>query len=1184
LRILENLMPSSWQSITLTSTLADGNSFGADMMLLLTDGSVFIHNAYSNEWLRFQPDPTTGYAGASWATQFVEADMLNTRQYFASGVLMDGRVFAIGAELSNAGNDTPLAEIFDPQTNLWTVLTKPAAFNFVLGDCNGSILADGRVLVGGATASGPPSSWSKLTALWDPSDDSWQQAGLQFGADTATTKEDPFEEESWALLPDGSVFAPAVRDTPKAERYVPSLDQWVPCAAAPVNLCLTTLNGVGVYEIGPSVLLPSGKVLAIGGTGSSAIFTPGPNPTSLGTWVQGPTTPADTSATPLTPNLTCLDIPACVLPNGKVVFLAGTTNLDSSGNYFSQNTVFFEWDPTTSPTTFAKLDLQPTLSSGNYTWQLNFLLLPTGQILCSDHTNTLLLYTPDPATSAPNPAWKPANISAPATMVLGHSYTVSGTQINGLTQAVYYGDDGGMATNYPIVQLIDSTGGIHYVRSSNFSTLGVATGASVESCTIDIPSNLTPGNWSLVVVANGIASDPVPVQIIGQDCFFIVDNSTFSIGEVDTYLHATPPVNAVFNPAFYVVVEGYTPAEIGIDTSQPILPQLQNPPNLPQVPSHFPGAMTIAFQGPMIPQDPTLPPTPQRFTFPFSITFTADSMFGTGAIPVVLNATFSAGTNVANTATITLISKPNPYILHGDQTLTPPEPWYLSQDLKVFQVVASPGATIPFGASLTTGSAEQIATTYIQAAVTNLRNNVAGTRAYFDSLAQDEDSEILQLLPNDPATGAPVYNFAIARVRLRDTQTALNVRVFFRIWQAQQTNATYNTTTYARGTNAAGQPIPVLGVQGDEIITIPFFAQARQTTSQQLHLQVDDFNRHDIASTPGETDFFFGCWLDINQINPNDFRYPQRIVGVSADGPFNTVSPLFPIQQFMVAAHQCLVAEVAFDPDPIVPPADDPSTSDKLAQRNLAFVPAPNPGNPASRRVPQTFEVKPSALKAPLGVRSDELMLDWAKLPPGSTAEVYLPAVSGAAIIARADELYTSHRLQLIDSHTLSFPAEGVTYIPLPSGLGVSFAGLLTVDLPLGITRGEKFSVVVRQIASVRAGRATSQSGAFVFDEWLRTTGTFKLTIDVSTKAQLLAPEEQYLSVMKWVAQAIHPTSRWYLIMERYLKQIAGRVQFMGGNPIDIHASGRGQGKSRHPDCEQHWHPCHHHHHDHDHH
>ncbi len=108
----------------------------------------------------------------------------------------------------------------------------------------------------------------------------------------------------------------------------------------------------------------------------------------------------------------------------------------------------------------------------------------------------------------------------------------------------------------------------------------------------------------------------------------------------------------------------------------------------------------------------------------------------------------------------------------------------------------------------------------------------------------------------------------------------------------------------------------MLGVQGDEIVTILFFATPRITANQHLHWRVDDFNRYDTNTISGETDFFFGCWPCINQ--STDLRYPQRIVGVSSDGPFNTISPLFPIQQFMVVTHLCLVTEIAYDPDPIV--------------------------------------------------------------------------------------------------------------------------------------------------------------------------------------------------------------------------------------------------------------------------
>jgi hypothetical protein len=48
------------------------------------------------------------------------------------------------------------------------------------------------------------------------------------------------------------------------------------------------------------------------------------------------------------------------------------------------------------------------------------------------------------------------------------------------------------------------------------------------------------------------------------------------------------------------------------------------------------------------------------------------------------------------------------------------------------------------------------------------------------------------------------------------------------------------------------------------------------------------------------------------------------------------------------------------------------------------------------------------------------------------------------------------------------------------------------------------------------------------------------------------------LSVMKWVSETIPTTSRWYLIMQRYLRQIGGRVTYMGGNPTVIPPSSTG--------------------------
>ena len=127
-----------------------------------------------------------------------ELNMKYGRQWFGSGVLSDGRVYCIGGEYCSDASDVSDArsgEIFDPQTNLWSPISKPSIFDFVRGDCNGAILADGRVLIGGASTNPSPSSWSKRTAIWDAHSDTWTEAGLKHGTLTTTDKKDPFEEE-----------------------------------------------------------------------------------------------------------------------------------------------------------------------------------------------------------------------------------------------------------------------------------------------------------------------------------------------------------------------------------------------------------------------------------------------------------------------------------------------------------------------------------------------------------------------------------------------------------------------------------------------------------------------------------------------------------------------------------------------------------------------------------------------------------------------------------------------------------------------------------------------------------------------------------------------------------------------------------------------------------------------------
>ena len=60
-------------------------------------------------------------------------------------------------------------------------------------------------------------------------------------------------------------------------------------------------------------------------------------------------------------------------------------------------------------------------------------------------------------------------------------YTLTGTQLNGLNEGAYYGDDHQQATNYPIIQLVDKAGNIVDATSFDWSTASVATGSTPES-------------------------------------------------------------------------------------------------------------------------------------------------------------------------------------------------------------------------------------------------------------------------------------------------------------------------------------------------------------------------------------------------------------------------------------------------------------------------------------------------------------------------------------------------------------------------------------------------------------------------------------------------------------------------------------------------------------------------------
>jgi hypothetical protein len=159
------------------------------------------------------------------------------------------------------------------------------------------------------------------------------------------------------------------------------------------------------------------------------------------------------------------------------------------------------------------------------------------------------------------------------------------------------------------------------------------------------------------------------------------------------------------------------------------------------------------------------------------------------------------------------------------------------------------------------------------------------------------------------------------------------------------------------------------------------------------------------------------------------------------------------------------------------------------------------------------------------------------------------------------------------DAHTLECKTGGITYVPIPPGAAINYAGLLTVDMPPAQPRGHIFHVVVRQLTNA-FGKVTppppppprlearhGAAGHAVAEiEFRRVLGAFQLDIPVHNKHLLLGREEKELSVLRWIFKSIPHHSRWYPVFRRYLEQMAGRVSSFGGDPGGILPSPTGDG------------------------
>jgi hypothetical protein len=214
----------------------------------------------------------------------------------------------------------------------------------------------------------------------------------------------------------------------------------------------------------------------------------------------------------------------------------------------------------------------------------------------------------------------------------------------------------------------------------------------------------------------------------------------------------------------------------------------------------------------------------------------------------------------------------------------------------------------------------------------------------------------------------------------------------------------------------------------------------------------------------------------------------------------------------------------------------------------------------SARRIPQTFECNPTSPELPATVLPDELMIDWVGVPEGATATIFLPSAEADQIAATASKLYGGQRITRTDAHTVSVDASGISYIPLPAGSNGRNTGLLTLELPPGMRQGHRCTVTVRQVTSVSRRPANNDARAASAQSRYarRVTGVFQLTVVIQAADALLVTEERSLAFFRWILATLAPSNRWYPVMQRYVAEIARRVNGLGGDASQIEPSPSG--------------------------
>lgn len=441
-----------------------------DTALLLTDGTVIMHDECTVNWKKLTPDNTGSYKNGTWSS-IASMPSGYSPLYFGSQVMPDGvHVTVEGGEYLNCSAVwTNKGAIYDSAANTWANVPAPSGWT-TIGDAQSVVRTDGLLMQADCCSTKAAiGTISGSTVAWTA---------------TGTGKADSNDEEGWTQLPDGTILAvDANRDlgtNNDYEIYSENTGAWT--SPGKIGVSCTDPS---THEIGPAPLLPNGLVFQFCGTNHTVVFDP-----VAAHWTVGPDMPNINGA------LSVGDGPAAVLPDGNILVAA-------SPGVFANPTHFLEVK-VKSPTNvhITQVD-EPASASQQSSWQSRMVVLPTGEVLWSSDVGDVQIYTPQ---GKPNKKAIPTVKKVPATLTRGSvDNIVKGKGFNGVSYGAYYGDDVQTSTNYPLVRFTNnSTGHVCYAKTHGYAT-GISDG-SITTAKYDIPAGCEAGPSTLEVVVNGVAS------------------------------------------------------------------------------------------------------------------------------------------------------------------------------------------------------------------------------------------------------------------------------------------------------------------------------------------------------------------------------------------------------------------------------------------------------------------------------------------------------------------------------------------------------------------------------------------------------------------------------------------------------------------------------------------------------